>query len=66
MSILVTYKRDQTAWIARLTFQLVIDKICLLLATVCQGTRAYKERIHFEIFVDLRNSGPSRPQNRTF
>lgn len=36
------------------------------LPVVSQGTRAYKERINFEIFVDLRNSGPSRPQNRTF
>lgn len=39
MSILVTYKRDQTVWIAGLTFQLFLDKICLLLAKVQELTR---------------------------
>ena len=56
MAALVTHNRVHKAWKARLAFQLFADKICLLLAKVCQGTKILH---NFERFVDL-------PQNRNF
>ena len=56
MAALVTHKRVHKAWKARLAFQLFADKIYLLLAKVCQGTKILH---NFERFVDL-------PQNRNF
>ena len=50
MAVLVTHKRVHKAWKARLAFQQFADKMCLLLAKVCEGTKILH---NFERFVDL-------------